>query len=208
MTEPYWEQVHAAKDVDDVSWWQPHDAVWVDLVESTGVPTSARIADVGSGSSTLVDALLSRGFRDITLLDVSATALQRAVDRVRNEYGAKADGVQALIGDVTTTILEPPVDVWFDRAVFHFLTDPEDVAAYVLALRAGLRRGGYAVVSTYALDGPDTCSGLPVTRYDATSLIAALDARAWEVLRTERRQHVTPWDAVQPFTTVVLRRPE
>ena len=208
MTEPYWEQVHAAKGVDDVSWWQPHDAVWVDLVESTGVPTSARIADVGSGSSTLVDALLSRGFGDITLLDVSATALQRAVDRVRHEYGAKADGVHALIGDVTTTILEPPVDVWFDRAVFHFLTDPEDVAAYVLALRAGLRRGGYAVVSTYALDGPDTCSGLPVTRYDATSLIAALDARAWEVLRTERRQHVTPWDAVQPFTTVVLRRPE
>ena len=87
MTEPYWEQVHAAKDVDDVSWWQPHDAVWVDLVESTGVPTSARIADVGSGSSTLVDALLSRGFRDITLLDVSATALQRAVDRVRNDAG-------------------------------------------------------------------------------------------------------------------------
>ena len=76
------------------------------------------------------------------------------------------------------------------------------------SLRAGLRRGGYAVVSTFGLDGPETCSGLPVTRYDATSLIHALDARAWEVLRTERRQHVTPWDAVQPFTTVVLRRPE
>ena len=208
MTEPYWEQVHAAKDVDDVSWWQPHDAVWVDLVEATGAPTSARIADVGSGSSTLVDALLSRGYRDITLLDVSATALQRAVERVQKEYGADADGVHAVVGDVTTTILEPPVDVWFDRAVFHFLTEPDDVAAYVLALRAGLRRGGYAVVSTFGLDGPETCSGLPVTRYDATSLIHALDARAWEVLRTERRQHVTPWDAVQPFTTVVLRRPE
>ena len=208
MTEPYWETVHAAKDVDDVSWWQPHDAVWVDLVETTGVPTSARIADVGSGSSTLVDALLSRGYGDITLLDVSATALQRAVERVRAEYGAAADGVRALIGDVTTTIIEPPVDVWFDRAVFHFLTEPEDVAAYVLAMRAGLRRGGYAVVSTYALDGPETCSGLPVARYDAASLVAALDARAWQVLRTERREHVTPWDAVQPFTTVVLHRPE
>ncbi|HET7900017.1 MAG TPA: class I SAM-dependent methyltransferase [Candidatus Nanopelagicales bacterium] len=208
MTEPYWELVHAGKDVDDVSWWQPHDAVWVDLVESTGAPTSARIADVGSGSSTLVDALLSRGYRDITLLDVSATALQRAVERVQLEYGPKAEGVRAMIGDVTTTILEPPVDVWFDRAVFHFLTEPEDVAAYVLALRAGLRRGGYAVVSTYALDGPDTCSGLPVTRYDAESLIVALDARAWTVIRAERREHVTPWDAVQPFTTVVLHRPE
>jgi hypothetical protein len=139
---------------------------------------------------------------------VSATALQRAVERVRAEYGAAADGVRALIGDVTTTIIEPPVDVWFDRAVFHFLTEPEDVAAYVLAMRAGLRRGGYAVVSTYALDGPETCSGLPVARYDAASLVAALDARAWQVLRTERREHVTPWDAVQPFTTVVLHRPE
>lgn len=208
MTEPYWERVHAGKDVDDVSWWQPHDAVWVDLVETTGVPTSARIADVGCGSSTLVDALLSRGYGDITLLDVSATAMQRAVDRVRAEYGAAAEGVHPVIGDVTSTFLEPPVDVWFDRAVFHFLTEPEDIAAYVLSLRAGLRRGGFAVVSTFALDGPETCSGLPVARYDAPSLVAALDARAWEVLRTERRQHVTPWDAVQPFTSVVLRRPE
>lgn len=208
MTEPYWEQVHAGKDVDDVSWWQPHDSVWVDLVETTGVPTTARIADVGSGSSTLVDALLSRGYADITLLDVSATALHRALERVQAEYGDAAHGVHALIGDVTSTVIEPPVDVWFDRAVFHFLTDPEDRAAYVLALRAGLRRGGYAVVSTYATDGPDTCSGLPVERYDAASLVAALDARAWELLRSERREHVTPWDDVQPFTTVVLRRPE
>lgn len=207
MNEHHWEQVHSAKAVDDVSWWQPDDAVWVDLVVDTGVPTTARVADVGSGSATLIDALLGRGFADITLLDLSGTAVHRAVERVQAEFGEAAGHVHALVGDVRATVLEPPVDVWFDRAVFHFLTDPQDRAAYVLAMRAGVAHGGYAIVSTFAPDGPETCSGLPVMRYDADGLVAALDAHRWTLVRSERRVHTTPWDSEQPFTTVVLRRP-
>jgi SAM-dependent methyltransferase len=207
MSADHWEQVHTATSVGEASWWQPADAVWVDLVDATGVATSARVADIGSGSSALVDALVGRGYTDITLLDLSGTALHRVVERVRAEFGERAAGVRALVGDVRTTVLEPPVDVWFDRAVFHFLTDPEDKAAYVLAMRAGVAPGGYAVVSTFAEDGPEECSGLPVARYDSDGLVTALDASRWTLVRSERRVHTTPAGVEQPFTTVVLRRP-
>lgn len=206
MSEQHWESVHAGKAHDDVSWWQELDDVWIDLVDRTGLPPEARVVDVGSGSSVFVDALIERGFSDITLVDVSATALVRTLDRVRAQYGERADGVRTVVADVTTLRLDPPVDLWFDRAVFHFLTEEEDRQAYAEALQASLRPGGFAVVATFALDGPETCSGLPVQRYDADGLRAALGVPFWPG-RAEKRVHVTPWGTRQPFTIVAVQRP-
>lgn len=203
----HWESVHSGKDVDGVSWWQDDDAVWVDLVELTGAGKGAHIVDVGSGSSTLPDALLRRGHTDITLVDLSPTALARTRDRLRATHQHLDEHLRTITADVLELELARPADVWFDRAVFHFLTEDDDKAVYVASLRAGLRPGGCAVVATFAADGPETCSGLPVARYDADALIAALDAQDWELVSSQRRVHTTPWGSEQPFTVVVLRQP-
>lgn len=203
----YWEDVHAGKDVDGVSWWQDDDAVWVDLVERTGAGKDAHVVDIGSGSSTLPDALLRRGHTDITLVDLSPTALARTRERLRASHPHLDTHLRTVAADVLELELPHKADVWFDRAVFHFLTDPDDKAVYVASLRSGLRPGGHAIVATFAEDGPETCSGLPVARYDADALVAALDAGGWERVAVERRVHTTPWGSEQPFTVVVLRRP-
>jgi SAM-dependent methyltransferase len=203
----YWEDVHAGKEAAGVSWWQDEDDVWVDLVESTGVGRQAHIVDIGSGSSTLVDALLDRGHTDVTLVDLSPTALARTRERLRASHPHLDEHVRTVVADVLSLELHRPADVWFDRAVFHFLTDPDDVEVYRASLRSGLRPGGYAVVATFASDGPESCSGLPVSRYDAEGLVSALGAGTWSLERSERRVHRTPWGSEQPFTVVVLRRP-
>lgn len=206
-TSEHWEGVHSTKDVDGVSWWQDADAVWADLVERTGAGPQAHVVDVGSGSSTLPDALLARGFDDLTLVDLSPTALARTRERLRAHVPDLDARLRTVVADVLELELHHRAQVWFDRAVFHFLTDPDDRAVYAATLRAGLAPGGCAVVATFAPDGPEQCSGLPVQRYDADALVAALEAQAWERVLAERRVHRTPWGAQQPFTVVVVRRP-
>jgi SAM-dependent methyltransferase len=203
----YWEEVHAGKDAAGVSWWQDEDAVWVDLVEAAGAGPDAHVVDIGSGSSTLPDALIARGYRDLTLVDLSPTALARTRERLRAHVPDLDARLRTVVADVLELELHHPADIWFDRAVLHFLTDPDDVAVYAATLHAGLAPGGCAVVATFAPDGPEQCSGLPVQRYDADGLVAALDASGWELVLSERRAHRTPWGSEQPFTVVVVRRP-
>jgi hypothetical protein len=193
--------VHTTKDVDDVSWWQSPDALWIDLLDLAGEPTTVTVADVGSGASVLVDALVDRG-HPVVAVDVAPAALAR----VRDRLGSRADAVRFVAADVRALRLDPPVQCWHDRAVFHFLVDEADRAAYREALQAGLAPGGLAVVATFAQDGPEQCSGLPVQRYDAAGLVAALGFTPDDVVRTERRVHRT-WGGEQPFTVVAVRRP-
>ncbi len=204
----HWESVHAGAEVAGVSWWQDDDAVWVDLVERTGAGPHAHVVDLGTGSSTLPDALLARGYDDVTLVDLSPTALSRTRERLRAHVPDLDARLRTVVADVLELELRHPATVWFDRAVFHFLTDPDDRAVYAATLRACLAPGGWAVVATFAPDGPERCSGLLVQRYDADSLVVALEAQDWERVIVERREHRTPWGAEQPFTVVVLRRPE
>ncbi|MFC6238106.1 class I SAM-dependent methyltransferase [Longivirga aurantiaca] len=203
----YWEDVHAGKDPGGVSWWQDEDSVWVDLVERTGVDRHAHVVDVGSGSSTLPDALVARGFTDLTLVDLSPTALARTRERLRAHVPDLDSRLRTVVADVLELELRHPAAVWFDRAVLHFLTEPDDVAVYAATLRASLAPGGCAVIATFAPDGPEQCSGLPVRRYDAEGLVAALEATDWERVLVERRVHRTPWGSEQPFTVVILRSP-
>ena len=171
MSDPeHWDAVYGAKAPDAVSWYAPHLEHSLAMIRTVADPPAA-IIDVGAGASTLVDDLLDLGYARVTLLDVSSAAL--AVTRVR--LGARAKNVQWIAGDVTTADLPGKAyDVWHDRTVFHFLTEPADRRAYVRVATECLKPGGHAILATFSLEGPMRCSGLDVIRYDAESLSRAL----------------------------------
>jgi len=191
-----------------VSWYRPHlerSLRWIGQL--TAGDTAARIVDVGTGESTLSDDLLARGYRALTLLDLSATALAHLRARLQARFGDEAcAGVQWLAGDVTQQALpESGFDVWHDRAVLHFLTDPAQRAAYVAQATRCVRPGGALVVATFAADGPQQCSQLDVTRYSAADLAALFDA-GFEAVASEREIHSTPSGAQQAFQYLIARR--
>ncbi|MBC7275688.1 class I SAM-dependent methyltransferase [Nocardioides sp.] len=193
--DAHWNTVYAAKDVDDVSWYEPVPATSRRLI--TMAATSGRVIDVGAGASGLADALLPAGY-DVTVLDVSSNALEQ----VRQRLGQKATYV---VADVLTWTPVDSYAVWHDRAVFHFLTDPADQARYVNQATTAVQTGGGLVMGTFAPTGPESCSGLPTARHDADSLVR-LFAGAFTLEHAETDEHVTPWGVIQPFTWVVLRR--
>jgi len=192
----HWQGVHSQKDVDDVSWWQEPDDLWLDLIEDLDLASATPIVDVGSGSSMLADALVGLGYTQITALDISSAAL----DRMRERLG---EAVRYEAADVADFAPGSPVGLWHDRAVFHFLTSESARSGYRRALHRALAADGHAIVATFAPDGPETCSGLPVQRYDADDLAAAVGLK---LVRAQRRVHRTPWDTEQPFTVAVLSR--
>lgn len=194
MTSSHWESVHAAKGTD-VSWWQDTDALWLDVTDGLTLDPTAPIVDIGSGSSLWVDAMCARGFTDVTAVDVSAAALER----IRQRAG---DGVHLVVSDARDYTPKAAVGLWHDRAVFHFLVEPEDRERYRHTLHTALRPDGYAVVATFAPDGPVSCSGLPVQRYDPEGLAQTLEL---QLVQAGRRIHHTPWGSHQPFTVVVLQ---
>lgn len=196
----HWDGVYGSKAVTDVSWYQPRPATSLRLVAAAAAGRRGPVVDVGAGASTLVDELLADGWDDLTLLDVSAAAL----DVVRSRLGA-APGVRFVASDVRSWSPGRTFRVWHDRAVFHFLTDAAEQAAYADLARRGVAPGGAVVLATFAADGPEQCSGLPTARYEAADL-AAVFADGFDLEHAEREEHRTPWDSVQSFTWVVLRR--
>ena len=197
MTAEHWDGVFTTKAPDDVSWFQAEPATSLRLLRAYAPPPAA-VVDVGAGAGVLPDRLLAGGWTDVTVLDVSAAALGIVGERL-------GERVTYVVGDVTTWRPERRYGAWHDRAVLHFLTSPADVARYVGVAAAAVAPGGVAVVATFAPDGPESCSGLPVARYDAAALAAAF-APAFGLEHAEREEHGTPWGAVQVFTWVVLRR--
>ena len=169
-----WDHVYSTKAADAVSWYQPHADLSLQMVEASGIPTTAAMLDVGGGTSVLVDDLLAAGYSDITVLDMSAAAL----DAVRERLGTNAAQVNWIQADITQVQLPVQAfDVWHDRAVFHFLTEPEQRRLYVQQLIHALKPAGHVVIATFAEDGPTQCSGLPVMRYRADQLAAELGER-------------------------------
>jgi SAM-dependent methyltransferase len=197
----HWEKVYTTKGENEVSWFQETPAPSLELIELVGATRSSAIIDIGGGASRLVDSLVSQGYEDVTVLDLSAAALASA----RSRMGDKANRVEWITADVTTWEPSRTYDVWHDRAAFHFLTGPEDQTAYVARLRRALRLGGHAIIGTFALDGPERCSGLAVSRYDANSLAATL-GRGFELIDTRRHEHTTPWGVTQRFQFSTFRR--
>ncbi len=199
--QKHWNGVYGAKGEAEVSWFQQTPKPSLDLLRLVGAGTDDAVIDIGGGASRLVDYLMDQGFEKISVLDLSEAALRTA--RVRlGERGAKVKWIAA---DVTNWEPGELYDVWHDRAALHFLTEPMDQAAYAARLKKGLRIGGHAIIGTFAPDGPEKCSGLPVVRHDASSLSALL-GREFVLIDTRRHDHKTPWASVQNFQFSTFRR--
>jgi SAM-dependent methyltransferase len=196
----HWEHVYATRPSTEVSWYQGSPTVSLKLIESVA-SAEAAVIDIGGGASLLVDHLRDKGFSDVTVLDVSQVAL----DQVRRRLGDARGAVTFECHDVLTWNPDRTYDVWHDRAVFHFLTDAADRRTYVEIARRALRPGGFAIIGTFAEDGPTQCSGLTVCRYSPEELDSAF-SEAFAPVAHEREEHVTPAGVMQPFTWAVFRR--
>ena len=194
-----WESVYQLNQVEGVSWYQEEPVVSLELMDILGVDKDARVIDVGGGASVLVDFLLSRGFTDLTVLDISSHALRASQERV----GAGAN-VTWLVHNLLTWEPMHPYDLWHDRAVFHFLS-PNEVKVYQDLIRHAVAPGGSVIMATFAPDGPEWCSGLPVTRYNADQLGEVL-GNEFTVVEQRREVHTTPSGALQPFTWIAASR--
>ena len=192
--QAHWQNVYRTKGERDVSWFEESPAISLDLIHATGVGLDAKIVDIGGGASRLVDALVGEGFTSVTVLDLSETALATA----RARLGAAASRIAWVVADVTAWQPAQSYDVWHDRATLHFLTDPDDQAAYAACVRKAVRLGGQVIIGTFALEGPERCSGLPVVRYDFASLGTVL-GRSFALIESRRHDHQTPGGAIQRF---------
>ncbi len=198
----HWEGVYLTKASDSVSWFRPHLDRSLALLGQAGLSPASRVIDVGGGAATLVDDLLAMGLREVTVLDLSSRALAVARERL----GARGVSVHWRVGDILTAALpEAGYDLWHDRAVLHFLTEPEAAAGYAAQAARAVRPGGFAVIGGFAPDGPERCSGLVVARRSADD-IAALMGPAFRCVAMRREQHTTPGGLPQSFAWVLLER--
>lgn len=197
----HWQRVYEDRPSDAMSWYQPTAARSIALIRRIAPDLRTSIIDVGGGASVLVDELLAAGYERLTVLDLAASALEAA----RGRLGPLASRVRWLESDVLTAALPAGgFGVWHDRAVFHFLTDPADRLAYVRQVQHAVAPGGFVLVATFADDGPQRCSGLPVARYSADALHREFGA-AFDLIHSERDAHRTPDGAVQSFVYCLCR---
>lgn len=192
--QAHWQGVYGSKDETEVSWFEQTPAISLNLVQRSAAHKDTSIIDIGGGASRLVDALLDSGYRAVSVMDLSGNALSIAKMRL----GARAAQIEWIEADVTKW--EPPQEynVWHDRAAFHFLTEPSDRRAYVDRLLRGVAADGQIIIGTFALDGPERCSGLPIVRYDANSLKLTL-GESFALEETRPYEHGTPWGSIQRF---------
>jgi ubiquinone/menaquinone biosynthesis C-methylase UbiE len=191
----HWEQVYSNKSPLEVSWYQAKPTLSLQLIANTGLPLDATIIDLGGGASVLVDHLSALGYHNLTVLDISDKALTHAKARL----GDKAKAITWLEADATD--FKPPhqFDLWYDRAVFHFLTQEKDRRKYVATLKRALVPGGHLIIATFAIGGPQKCSGLNITQYDAEKITAEL-GDAFQLVEEAQEVHITPTKAEQQFS--------
>ncbi|WP_375311550.1 class I SAM-dependent methyltransferase [Bradyrhizobium sp. A5] len=197
----HWDNVYAAKSEAEVSWFQDRPTISIEMIRAANPDHGAAVIDIGGGTSRLVDSLLQAGYCNVAVLDLSANAL----DAARKRIGPTASLVDWIVADATTWRPARTYDVWHDRAAFHFLIDPRDRAAYVDRLESAVAPGGQVIIATFAPDGPEKCSGLPVQRHDSASLAAELGPE-FEPVETRSETHRTPWDSTQAFQFSRFRR--
>lgn len=201
--QQHWQRVYLDKDATKVSWFEDSPVASLELLATAQLHSASSVIDVGGGASALVDALLANGCEHLTVLDISPAGL----DVARARLGAAAERVTWLVADITNAQLPAAAyDVWHDRAVFHFLTDQTARDAYLSALKSSLRPNGYALIATFAPDGPLKCSGLQTMRYDAATLLEVLGSDEFALLEQRINQHITPSGGTQAFTYALFRR--
>lgn len=200
----HWENVYQTKPANTVSWFQEHAAQSLALIQSIGSDKSVSIIDVGGGACTLVDDLLTDGYTNLSVLDLSSEALSVARKRLESQ----GDQVQWLAGDICNVDLPTQAyDIWHDRAVFHFLTDPAERRAYVQQVMKAVKPGGHVIVATFGPDGPEKCSGLPVKRYSPDGLHDEFGS-SFELIEHASEAHKTPMGTVQHFIYCHCLKPD
>jgi ubiquinone/menaquinone biosynthesis C-methylase UbiE len=197
----HWENVYSVKQLDEVSWYQPKPETSLHFIEEAKLPKDAKIIDVGGGDSFLVDHLLDLGYTDLTVVDISANALERA----RKRLGSRADSVKWIVTDVVEMELEATYDFWHDRAVFHFLTEPADIEKYVAKLDQYIQPGGILVLGTFSEKGPLKCSGIEIKQYTETAL-DDVTGKSFEKTACLIVDHPTPFDTIQNFVFCSFRK--
>jgi len=198
----HWEQIYQTKAPTQVSWYQEHSSQSLQFIANTGINKTAQIIDIGGGPSALIGDLLENGYQHITVLDISAAAL----DAAQHRLGGRAQEVNWLEADILQAELPHyEYDLWHDRAVFHFLTDAEDRRRYVNVVKAAVKPGGHIIVATFASDGPDHCSGLPVARYEPESMHEEF-GDDFQLLNSAHETHPTPFGTQQKFVYCYCRK--
>ncbi len=192
--EQHWQTVYEEKSPTDVSWFQPQPQQSLDFILGFGLPLSAAIIDVGGGDSLLVDNLMQLGYTNITVLDISAAAIEKAKQRL----GEKASLVKWIVSDILDFNPSSKYDCWHDRATFHFLTEENDIEKYVSIANAAIKGEGRIVVATFSSTGPLKCSGLPVKQYNESLLSKTLQ-RWFKKIRCITTDHITPFNTIQNF---------
>ncbi len=197
----HWENVYATKELNEVSWYQPVPETSLHFLEEAKLSKHAKIVDVGGGDSFLVDHLLDEGFTDLTVVDISENALERAKKRL----GEKAASVKWIVADAANLELEEPVDFWHDRAAFHFLTEKKDVDNYLQGLNQSIKVGGTVVIGTFSENGPTKCSGIEIKQYTEQSMTELFD-ESFQKIKCLETTHQTPFDTTQEFVFCSFRK--
>lgn len=188
----HWENVYETKNPDEVSWTQKIPQTSLDLIEETSKGKSSKIIDVGGGDSNLVDFLLEKGFENISVLDISAKALEKAKERL----GAQAENVEWITTNIIEFEPQTTYDIWHDRAAFHFLTTHEEITKYVEIVKNAV--SDTLIIGTFSVNGPQKCSGLPIVQYDEDRL-KAIFSKSFELVKSFTEDHITPFNTVQNF---------
>ncbi len=194
MNKDFWNDIYQSKSEKEVSWYQDTPIKSLELITELEIGSDDSIIDVGGGDSHLVDHLLAKGFRNISVLDISSAAL----DKARERLGEKSNFVKFIVSDVTKFEPKEKYKLWHDRATFHFLTSVDDISAYLEIANRAIAPGGYLIVSTFSKTGPEKCSGLPITQYSDADL-KSLFKKHFENIKCFESTHKTPWDTAQNF---------
>ena len=202
VKKQHWENIYRTKDTTtDVSWYQNYPQTSVDLILSTKMEKNSSFIDIGSGDSQLVDALLELGFKNLSVLDISSEALEKAKIRLGN----KAASITWIESDILKFDTSKHFDVWHDRATFHFLTEKKDIAHYVEIADKLIKPKGYLVISTFSLNGPERCSGLDITQYSENSIKETFKKR-FNHIRSFKETHATPFNTEQNFLWSIFKK--
>lgn len=197
----HWEQIYATKPLEEAGWYQPKPEISLDLINKTELQHDAAIIDIGGGDSLLVDHLIDQGYTDVTVLDISAIAIERAQDRL----GEQAKSVKWIIGDVLDLPKDLEFDIWHDRAAFHFLLEKEEIDQYIHLASKSIKAGGFLILGTFSDRGPKMCSGRPICQYSKSEAIGVLSC-CFEKIHCYNLDHITPNNSVQNYTFCYFKR--
>jgi ubiquinone/menaquinone biosynthesis C-methylase UbiE len=198
--QQHWETIYQTKSLSEVSWYEPTPQTSLDFVQQFNIAPTAKIIDIGGGDSLFVDYLLNLGFQDVTVLDISETAIERAKLRL----GDKAIQVKWIVADAANFQTSEKYDFWHDRAAFHFFTEEKDIKKYIKTIRKYMNEKGILVIGTFSENGPKKCSGIPIKQYSETSMTARL-LKYFQKIKCITVEHITPFETMQQFVFCSFR---